>query len=385
MHRLFSTQSAGLTRRRFLQTAVTALPLAGGAVPAIKAAPNSEGFSFFLLGDLHFDRPDHHDYEWLAKHKPGDLSQIRNYCRLTEEMLPRLMGTLKQKATVESPTFILQVGDLVEGLCGNKTLAAKQNQEAADFIDQALPGLPFLFTKGNHDVTGDGAIEAFKEIFHPWLSRQRQNLQADAPTLTQASYSMEHQGSLFCFFDAYDKTSLDWLESELEKRTHDHCFVILHPPVVPYGARASWHQFSHSRQAAERERLLSLLGAHDAMVIGGHLHKFSLLTRQTPNGGRFTQLAVSSIINHPNPEAKNLLEGAATYSGDQVRLEPAHSPETEPERRAIYDRESPSVSAFTYADLPSHATIKVHRSRVEATVYTGVSSQPWRTFVLKES
>ncbi|OYW26773.1 MAG: hypothetical protein B7Z47_07285 [Chthoniobacter sp. 12-60-6] len=136
---------------------------------------------------------------------------------------------------------------------------------------------------------------------------------------------MTHGEAQFAFFDAYDKKSLEWLEAVAAKRTAKHLFVIIHPPVVPYGARASWHLYAGEKAKTQRAKLLDILGQQQAMVLGGHLHKFSALTRQA--GGRsFSQLAVSSVVSALNQKPKEVLHGMASYTGDQVNLEPKHAP-----------------------------------------------------------
>src|SRR5688500_2471155 len=114
-----------ISRRKFL-AAGTGLAL----VPVIRAANPSAEFSFVLLGDLHFDRPEHHDMAWVERHKPNDLTQIRNYCRITAEITPTLFKVVKQTIGESKAAFVMQVGDLVEGLCGNEELATRQNDEA---------------------------------------------------------------------------------------------------------------------------------------------------------------------------------------------------------------------------------------------------------------
>jgi hypothetical protein len=376
------------TRRHFLQQAALA-GLAGSLAGQTPARPDrGDAFSFLLLGDLHFDRMEHHDLDWLKKFKPRDQSQIENYTRLTREVTPVLFATLRETLkelnadATTKPSFVLQVGDLVQGLCGSEELAARQNREAVEFLDQALPNTPFLFTKGNHDVTGEGAPAAFAKVFHPYLTRQVQSLQAGTETIQSGRYTVEHGGALFCFFDAYDRESLAWLEAVLAKRTARHCFVIIHPPVVPYGARSTWHLYAREDQRVQREKLLGLLGQNHAIVLGGHIHKFNVLERTTPGGGRFVQLAVSSIIKEPCPDPKDLLSGLAAYTGDQVKIEPRFSPETEAERRAVYDRERDHVKSFSYADLPGYAAIRVDGDLVSADIYTGTTRRLWRTVEL---
>jgi hypothetical protein len=154
---------------------------------------------------------------------------------------------------------------------------------------------------------------------------------------------------------------------------------VIHPPVVPYGARATWHLYSNAKDAARREKLLDLLGRANAFVLGGHIHKFNTLVRATPRGGRFLQLAVSSIINAPEVKPKDVLSGVKDYTGDQVKVEPSHSPGTEKERRAVYDAERPFVRQFDYADLPGYAVVTVNDADVSARIYSGVGREVWRT------
>ncbi len=366
-----------VTRRRFLRdSAVITTGLVGA--PTFATAAERDVFSFVLLGDLHLDKLSHHDLDWLAEHKAGDLSQIANYSRITAEITPKLFAAVRESVVESQATLVVQVGDLVEGLCGTEELAVTQNAEALAFVHDAKLGVPFVFTKGNHDVTGDGATEAFQHVFHPFLSEQTSGFKR-AGRITTANYSVEHANSLFCFFDAYNPLSLDWLEAALVERSAQHCFVVIHPPVVPYGARSTWHLFAKSRDKAKREMLLNLLGKHHAIVLGGHIHKFNTLTRLTPSGGRFVQLALSSVVGTDEVTPRNQLSGTDEYNANQVRVEPTFSPETEPERRAVYAEESPFVTTFEYADLPGHAVVTVDGDQVTAQMFSGVSRKVWRT------
>lgn len=364
-------------RRRFLRESLSAA--AAVALPLhAKAAAKEDAFSFVLLGDLHFDKLEHHDMNWLQEHKAGDLGQIQNYSRITADITPRLFAAVHDTLKEAKAAFVVQAGDLVEGLCGNANLATMQNREAAAFVEDAKLGVPFVFTKGNHDVTGDGAAEAFKEVFHPFLSRQTAAFKGGGD-VKSACYSIEHGGAQFSFFDAYDRASLDWLEAALAKRTAQHCFVVIHPPVVPYGARATWHLYSSERDKARREKLLDLLGKQNAFVLGGHIHRFNAVCRETPRGGRFAQLAISSVVNRAEVKPETELDGVKDYNGDQIRVEPRHSPGTEKERRAVYAHEAPFVKAFSYADLPGHAVVTVDGAHVKAEMYSGITRQLYKT------
>ncbi len=365
------------SRRRFLQTCSAA------ALPVISSAAEvAKPFSFILLGDLHYDSLAHHDMKWLDQHHGGDLSQIQNYSKLTAEVMPGMFAAVKQQIAAlrdspAPPAFVLQVGDLVEGLCGTAELSAHQNREALAFVARADLGIPFVFTKGNHDVTGDGAKEAFDEVLLPFMAQQARKLDA-ATTHTQANHTLTYGDAQFAFFDAYDKTSLEWLEAVAAKRTSKHLFAIIHPPVVPYGARATWHLYAGEKAKAQRAKLLEVLGQQETMVLGGHLHKFSALTRLA-GGKSFSQLAVSSVVSALNQKPKAELHGLATYTGDQVNLEPKHAPETAAQRRDIYASERQQVTAFEYADAAGFAVITVNAGRVDAAVHAGSQSAAFQT------
>jgi hypothetical protein len=307
---------------------------------------------------------------------------------MTTETMPQLFATVRQTITVMRQTpapvaLVLQVGDLVEGLCGNESLATQQNQESLDFIRDTQFGVPFLFTKGNHDVTGDGAVDAFANVFHPFLKQQTTKFAAGGK-LAKACYSVDHGNAMFCAFDAYDSESLDWLEASLARRTAKHCFVAIHPPVVPYGARATWYLYSNAKDRVKREKLLDLLGQQNVIVLGGHLHRFSALARTTTRGGRFAQVAVSSVISSVDVRPKHVLTGVDSYNGDQVLVEPNYSPTTVNARRAVYEAERPFVRAFDFADHPGYAVVTVGRDAVTMSAYSGVGRERWTTVNLSQ-
>ena len=109
------------------------------------------------------------------------------------------------------------------------------------------------------------------------------------------------------------------------RRTAAHFLAIVHPPFVPYGARATWHQFSAEKDRSKRDKLLDLLGRERAVVLGGYIHRLNTFARTTPRG-RFAQLAVSSVIDAAAPPPKTPLSGLANYTGDPIRVNARPTP-----------------------------------------------------------
>ncbi len=147
-----------------------ALPLGASAFDFIPSPGKS--FDFLLLGDLHFDKWDYHDMNYLKEKYPNDITQIENYSRVTRENFPLLMQVAKEKAAKANADFYLQLGDFVEGLCGSEELAQKQTTEFISYVAGQNLNRPFFVIKGNHDITGKGAPETYVKTVLPWQSQE---------------------------------------------------------------------------------------------------------------------------------------------------------------------------------------------------------------------
>ncbi len=334
-------------------------------------------YSFVYLGDLHFDKMSHHDLDWVKANMPADLRQIEDYTRITQENTPDLLKRVQTtiKAGDGRIQMIVQGGDLIEGLCGSRELQETQFKEALAAIRHAIPKTPFLAVKGNHDITGPGAKEAYDRIMLPWLSHEC------GKSVDSASFHFSKGPDLFVFFDAYQNPNVDWLEKTLRENNHRYAFVVMHPPAVPYDARSSWPLFSRANQTETRERFLNLLGANKAVLLTAHLHKFGVVARRTATG-TFVQFSVSSVITTPEVSVKNHLEGVKNYSGRLVDLEPEFQPATKDERSNLLEQEKPYITGFEFADFPGYAIIHVSDARISADLYLGNSDKLWKTLSL---
>lgn len=371
--------AANITRRGFgrrLASAAATVLLGAGGSWAV-AAPKDEEWVFPLLGDLHIDHPDHHDMDWLAKEHPNDVAQVKNYCRISREVTPKLLAVVGQQAKeARGPVpFVLQLGDLVEGLCGSEALAKKQANDALDLVRRTEFPAPFLFTKGNHDVTGPGAAQVYDQVLVPFMAGQA------GRDIRGAAFTRDREGVLLVFYDAYHRGSLEWFDTLLQKQKPRRLLFVIHPPVVPYNARSTWHVYSSAKMTKERERLLELLGAARAIVLCGHLHKYSFLIRRTAKG-KFAQLGLSSVGSTAAVKPRDLIEGVKGYTPDLVKLEPKHSPDTEDLRRKTLELEQPFIEQFEYADTWGHALVSVHGDQVEASVFQGLERKAWKNLDL---
>jgi UDP-2,3-diacylglucosamine pyrophosphatase LpxH len=358
---------------QWLSMAAAALPIRGIAkrIPV----PLDNSFNFIFLGDLHFDKLMHHDMNYLKEKYPNDLYQIENYSRITRENLAGLMRVSKDCANEIDAAFFLQIGDFVEGLCGSKELASTQVNEFIQLVDRQQFGRPFLAIKGNHDITGAGAKEVYREIVLPWQSRQ---LRMPSPS---ANNVYVYKSARFVLFDCFsEKESLVWLREVIkDHKKSEVLFFCTHVPVVPYDARSNWHIYVRPDQAGDRDELLNLLGEHKAIVLSGHLHKTSILTRSTPSGN-FVQVGLGSVIPSLEAPVKNHLQGVDAYRESLVELEPNFSPASLEWRKEILRREKPFIRHYEYADFCGYSSFHLDgRNRVTMTIYANADKKTWST------
>lgn len=364
-----------ISRRKFVTSMgmiAAALPLGASAFDFI---PNrGKGFSFVMLGDIHFTQEDFHDLDYVrTKFSEGDITQVHNYSRITRENLQPLLNKTKEAGQKLNADFYLQLGDFVEGLCGSEELAAKQTNGFISLVKQQDLQRPFFVIKGNHDITGVGATETYKNIVLPWQTSEQEK------SLTNANSTFVHKNARFILFDGYTPDeSLAWLKDVLASAKEKTIFFCVHQPVVPFNARSNWHVFGKPSQQKQREELLNLLGQYKAIVLCGHLHKTSILSRKTSTG-KFVQICTGSVIEQPDAPIKDHLEGVGAYGANLLNLEPKFSPATLEERKTNLENEKSFIRSFEYADFMGYSTVTVSpKNKIQISIYRNMDSHPWK-------
>src|SRR4030042_2852267 len=124
--------------------------------PGAQDNKSSPAYSFVYLGDLHFDKKAHHDFEWVKADKPNDIVQIDGYVENTEKYTPGLLRRIQ--TSIESSDgrikMAVQGGDLTEGLCGSRELQETQLRDTREIIRKYMPEAKFVAVKGNTEITG---------------------------------------------------------------------------------------------------------------------------------------------------------------------------------------------------------------------------------------
>lgn len=332
---------------------------------------NGQKSSFLILGDLHYDLPDNHNMDWLAT-KPDDMRQVKEYTLYTKTNWSDFMGILRnQVQTVKPPVkAVIQLGDLSEGLAGSEEKAEKMAANAMKAIDDANMQVPWIIVKGNHDVTGPGAVKAFQKFYVPMIRKQTNH-----PEIKNASYSYLSGNIQIVCLDPWDKNTdmISFLEKELSASKAKFKFVAVHQPVIPVTERC-WHMLKDN--PAKRGKLLEVIAQYKAIVLTAHLHRYSVVSRNTPFGP-IVQVMVNSVVKDRNYQEP--LHLITEYGPSLAENVPDWEPGTLEIRKSILAEEAKYVAYYKQTDLPGYAIIKTdgEKGTVQLEYYAAFGKEPY--------
>lgn len=328
--------------------------------------------SLLVLGDLHYDLIEDHDMDWLMK-KPDDLRQVtKEYTVYTEKNWDDFMTVIRNKAMSENPSVkaVIQLGDLSEGLAGSEEKARQMASNTMKAIEESQMPVPWIIAKGNHDVTGPGSVEAFQEYYVPMFRKQTNN-----PTIQNASYSYTTGDVQITCLDPWDKNTdmVAFLEKEFSTSKAKFKFVVVHEPVIPVTERC-WHVLR--RNPEQREKLMEVIARNKAIVLTAHLHRYSVVKRNTAFGPIVQVMVISVVKNRDYLKPSRVI---TEYGPSLAENLPDYQPETLEDRKAILSEEAKQVTFFKQTDLPGYAVVKTDgkKGTVELEYYAAFGKKPY--------
>ena len=353
----------------------------------------AQDVSFIALGDMHYDRLEDHDLDYVMT-RPQDFQQIFNeYPQYTAFYMKKFLHLIKKQTNTFSPKVkaVVQLGDLVQGVAGNAILARQMNRGVVDLLHSIELPVPWVLVKGNHDVSNSpGQPEAWEEVIRPFMEGQVKKSVGHG----MYTYSLSDDVEFFLLdqFFSVDRNvpeteMVAFLDTALARSKAKYKFVMAHQPVIPVTERC-WHLLSGIRrevnEAGLREKFLNLLGKHKVIVLSAHLHRYSVVSRQTPSGN-IVQVMVNSVnrgLEPPQPK------GLSTeYKGEKWVLEnPTWQPANKDTRIKILSEERKYINSFKIADLPGYAVISISKEKKEVVLhyYNGFSETPYESINLTE-
>ena len=249
-------------------------------------------YEVLVLGDLHYDSLDvRSDADKL---RPGLKRELERNLERWQSSIPLMLEAAGKIATEQNVVFAVQLGDFIQGDCGSRKLQEKAFCDALGEVRKRLPlSIPFYPLKGNHDIRGKGAEEAYRNIMIPYLDA---TLIKDNAVSKSENYAFVHDKDLFILFDSI-RPDISFLENTLNLHPNTrYVFFLTHIPVLPclqyQPAEVVFWYFGDKPQ--ERKKLLSLLSSRNAIVLSAHIHK-RVFCRYVSPEGIITQLSSYSM------------------------------------------------------------------------------------------
>jgi len=337
---------------------------------------NDSAIGILVLGDMHYDRLDDHDVNWLKTTKPEDYNQVLNYSNYTTENYPASRNEWYMQTMVSVPPIgvIVQSGDLMEGLAGSESLAIQMARHTVEALNAPLFTPPWIVAKGNHEMTGPGAEKAYETVVLPFMQHET------GQAVSKAYFGYRKGPVQIVVADDYDSAGfIPFIEEALKNSDATYQFVVVHQPVIPVTARC-WHK---PQDENDRNRLLNILARYQAIVLCGHLHAYSV-ARRTTDSGPVVQVMTNSVIRDKNRTVPYWNETA--YGPSLMGREPGFSPETEAERKAILTNETRYITHFYLADMPGYSILQVDEETgtISLKAYCGVGMNLFQTTNLSQ-
>ncbi|MBQ7188861.1 MAG: metallophosphoesterase [Kiritimatiellae bacterium] len=379
------------SRREFL--GLTSYALGTGLLPGcLHAAKDGNSYSVALLGDTHYDSPDpkfyHADYTHSTskgRYEAHLKEHLRN-AEMWKERMPALIHASASCATQDT-AFILQMGDLIQGDCGNPATHRRMLNDAFETMKGAYGGkLPLVTVAGNHDIRGDvpedGALAAFDAWQPPLMTREL------GVPVTKTTFAFRHGPDVFLVVDFNEPRPNLGLVKSLLKANADarYTFLISHGPAIP-NCRSRWFLLGLPKRDAARRELRALLAARNAIVLAGHTHCLESYDCVFPEG-RITQFVANSVWAVPEWESLNVREEGKEMFGSQASLKKVKENSrtgTQNSLRQLADEYRPFIRDYFFANAAGHYRLEVSDRRVAVIFYGGSSRTPARTFLLRNN
>ena len=215
------------------------------------------------------------------------------------------------------------------------------------------------------------------EFYVPMFRKQTGN--AD---IINASYSYKYDNVQITCIDPWDRETdmVAFLEKELGGSDAMFKFVVVHEPVIPVTERC-WHTLR--RNPEKREKLLEVIAKNKAIVLCAHLHRYSVVRRDTPYGP-IVQVMTISVIKDSRYLTPNKL--ITEYGPSLVEAYPDWQPETMEARKKMLADEARFVTYYKQTDLPGYSLITVNgkKGTVNLKYYAAFGEKPYDEVDLSE-
>ena len=223
-----------MNRRDFLTLSATGIIGLGASsfpLPLFAKGSGGKSYSMIILGDTHFDADPPSIYHAHYNEPNERLNKIQRgeFARNGEMWKDRCPRLLRRAAGLidKDTRMVLQMGDLIQGDCGDGEVHKKMLSDVMNRFKQELGGLPFVTVVGNHDIRGTDALEAYRSFMPARMSEEL----GKSISKTTFAFNVGDDAFIVIDFNNPDDTETDRLLDETKGARHT--FVMTHGPVLP--------------------------------------------------------------------------------------------------------------------------------------------------------
>ena len=377
-----------MDRREFLNISfcsLAGLALSGSLTPAeARKRRRDAQYSMVILGDTHFDAEPasvYHSFydepvEWLNRVQRAEFARNGEMWR---ERCPRL---LKRAACLvdENTRMALQMGDLIQGDCGNPDVHRKMLEDVMNRFKAEFGGLPFVTVSGNHDIRGKGARAAYNEYMP---KRMSQELSKEI-LKTTFGFNVGDDAYLVLDFNRPDDAETEKLLSE--SKGARHTFVISHGPLFPMDSdscRWFYHGADKPEDTQARRHFRSEFAKRKVICLCGHSHH-TRLTEWKGDGGLITQLEMTSVwAGEANGIYKVHCDDPQKYGLNRMNRKTMPDGSPIKDESALFDEYRPGLTRYLDSIAAGSYKMRVSDKSVEVDFYPGDDTFCATTFKLR--
>ncbi|MGN0189301.1 MAG: metallophosphoesterase family protein [Candidatus Cryptobacteroides sp.] len=377
-----------MDRRDFLNLSFCGLAgvALSGNLTIAQARKRSAGkqYNMVILGDTHFDtEPEsvYHSFydepvEWLNRVQRAEFARNGEMWR---DRCPRL---LKRAACLvdENTRMALQMGDLIQGDCGNPDVHKKMLEDVMDRFKEEFGGLPFVTVVGNHDVRGKGA----KAAYHEYMPKRMSEELSKEILKTTFGFNVGDDAYLVLDFNHPD-------DAETEKLLADskgarHTFIITHGPLFPMDSdscRWFYHGADKPNDIQARRHFRAEFAKRKAICLCGHSHH-TRLTEWKGDGGIITQIEMTSVwAGEANGTYKVLCDDPQKYGLNRMSRKTMPDGRPIKDESALFEEYRPGLTRYSDSIAAGSYKMRVSDKSVEVDFYPGDATFSATTFKLR--
>lgn len=322
-------------------------------------------YNLVVLGDTLYDNASF----YKSKGDDSKKSATRTI-KMWSGPSQQLLTAAKKRAAAEKASFVIQLGDLINGRTATKSTHEAMLRKGFSTVKGYFPKLPLLVVKGDFE-TRYGKVKKDNTVANKVLIPQMVK-QFKVKRNKNCNAVFRYGFDLFIVVDGFvsSKECVAFVKKALDDNPQSrYVFFLTHLPVLPASVNTALWLIPGHRQIA------AMLEKRNTLVLTGNYMQPSITTRATANG-RITQLAVNSIGS--SWRAKVTPTKIKTWDAFAKATKGRFRGATAARNRRIWNGIE-KMGTYTHRQLFNNSgfvILDINDQKVEAHYYTSASAKP---------